>query len=492
MPLQGLGYAGFGSAALDDWRQFGTGLVGLQAVERSASLLAFRMDDRKQCIVIDRAMPEGTRFFGWEVADAADLDALAARLEKHQVKVAAEPRALADARRVRGLISFSYPAGNRLESFYGAEIAEEPFSPGRSISGFRTGPLGLGHAVLTVENIDAIMPFYVDLLGFGLSDYMQKPFRAYFFHINPRHHSLALIETGRNGMHHLMVELFSLDDVGQSYDVALSQADRIGVTLGRHTNDLMTSFYAKTPSSFMVECGWGGREIEPSTWRPFELQDGPSLWGHERVFSPQMLPEKRRGASPGQFGRLAIMHGLPLLVDEGVFGVIAKQFKRLAGRLHALLEGIDQLRRAPIILVGEMGLQRNFYVRRLRCRLRRNAVEHHARGQFGNPGSADDGDCTAEAEAGQSDFAAVLAEVLRGTAHGLGGDVHEIQRIHFPAGGIGVVIWHHLAGIEIGRQCIEAGQREAVAQPLDLVREPPPFLDHDHARRVAAGGIGRS
>ena len=58
MSFQGLGYAGFGSGALDDWRQFGTGMVGLQAVERSPSLLAFRMDDRKQRIVIDRSMPE--------------------------------------------------------------------------------------------------------------------------------------------------------------------------------------------------------------------------------------------------------------------------------------------------------------------------------------------------------------------------------------------------------------------------------------------------
>src|SRR5260221_13741523 len=65
MAVQALGYAGFGSAALEDWRQFGTGLVGLQAVERSSSLLGFRMDDRKQRIVIDRAMPQGARFFGW-------------------------------------------------------------------------------------------------------------------------------------------------------------------------------------------------------------------------------------------------------------------------------------------------------------------------------------------------------------------------------------------------------------------------------------------
>ena len=109
MALLGLGYAGFGSDTLEDWRQFGTGLVGLQAVERGNSLLAFRMDDRKQRIVIDRAMGEGTRFFGWEVADGAALDALAARLEKAGVPVTAEPQTLADARRVRSLISFHDP-----------------------------------------------------------------------------------------------------------------------------------------------------------------------------------------------------------------------------------------------------------------------------------------------------------------------------------------------------------------------------------------------
>jgi 2,3-dihydroxybiphenyl 1,2-dioxygenase len=312
--LQALGYVGFGASALDDWRQFGTGLVGLQAVERGNSLLAFRMDDRKQRIVVDRSLPEGQRFFGWELANAAALDALAAKLDKAGVAVTAEPASLADARHVARLISFRDPAGNRLEAFYGAEIDNEPFRPGRSISGFRTGPLGLGHAVLTVERIDTVMSFYVDLLGFGLSDYMDKPFRAYFFHINARHHSLALIETGTNGMHHLMVELFSLDDVGQSYDVALGQEGRVNVTLGRHTNDFMTSFYARTPSSFMVECGWGGRDIDPATWKPVELTDGPSLWGHERVWlSPQdreIAREMRmRAAADGRRAPVQVMDG---------------------------------------------------------------------------------------------------------------------------------------------------------------------------------------
>jgi 2,3-dihydroxybiphenyl 1,2-dioxygenase len=272
------------------------------------------MDDRKQRIVIDRAAPEGTRFFGWEVTDAAALDALAARLETAGVGVTAEPRTLADTRRVRALISFKDPAGNRLEAFYGAEIAEEPFNPGRSISGFRTGPLGLGHAVLTVENIDPVMAFYVDVLGFALSDYILKPFRAYFFHVNGRHHSLAMIETGKSGMHHLMMEMFSLDDVGQAYDIALTQPDRVSVTLGRHTNDFMTSFYCKSPSSFMIECGWGGRDIDPANWQAVEMHDGPSLWGHERVWlqaaDREVAREMRmRAAAEGRRAPVQVMEG---------------------------------------------------------------------------------------------------------------------------------------------------------------------------------------
>ncbi|MDR3468504.1 MAG: VOC family protein [Xanthobacteraceae bacterium] len=294
MEITSFGYFGVGASKLDDWRAFGTGLVGFQAVETGPSMLAFRMDDRKQRVMVDKAMPEGSRFFGWEVADAAALDALAARLEAARVKVRREPASLADARHVAALISFTDPGGNRLEAFHGAAIDTTPFHPGRAISGFRTGPLGLGHAVLTVRSLDASMAFYVDVLGFRLSDYILAPFRAYFFHINRRHHSLALIETGAEGMHHLMVEFFALDDVGQGYDVALSEPDRIGVTLGRHTNDFMTSFYAKSPSAFMVECGWGGREVDPESWTAEEYVEGPSIWGHERTWLSPADRERAR------------------------------------------------------------------------------------------------------------------------------------------------------------------------------------------------------
>jgi len=287
MGLDSLGYFGVRARNLDDWSSFGEKFLGLQLVDRSRKTLTFRMDDRRQRIVVhEDAANDAHRaaFMGWEVSGAGALDAFAAGLEAANVRVTRAPRATAEERRVKDLITFDDPAGNRLEVFHGAEVTTDPFTPGRSISGFRTGPLGMGHVVLNVENIDALLPFYTDTLGFHLSDFTLRPFKAYFLHVNPRHHSFAMVETGKNSVHHLMMELYMLDDVGQAYDLAQGEEGRIATTLGRHSNDFMTSFYANTPSGFFVEYGWGGRSIEPSTWTPVEMSCGPSLWGHDRTW----------------------------------------------------------------------------------------------------------------------------------------------------------------------------------------------------------------
>src|SRR5215469_3684895 len=207
MQLQSLGYVGIGSGDVDQWATYATRFLGMQLVDQSRGTRAFRMDDRKQRLIVNADAGEGVSFYGWEVANAAALDALAAHLEKSGIAVARGPRALAEERRVQDLIVFSDPVGNRLEAFHDAELAAEPFKPGRSISGFRTGPLGMGHAVLTAERLDDVLPFYTEILNFKPTDYILKPFKAYFFHINGRHHSLAFIDTGKNGIHHLMVEL---------------------------------------------------------------------------------------------------------------------------------------------------------------------------------------------------------------------------------------------------------------------------------------------
>ncbi|HWM48780.1 MAG TPA: VOC family protein [Xanthobacteraceae bacterium] len=286
MTLQSLGYIGLRAKNIEDWQSYGTRLLGMQVAERSASTLALRMDDRKQRLIVQADGGEGAAFLGFEVADAAALEGIAARLEAHGTGVARGARALADERLVADLIVFNDPVGNRIEVFHGPQIASDAFKPGRSISGFRTGPLGMGHVVITAARSDELIPFYRDVLGFRLSDYFLRPVKIHFFHLNPRHHTLGILETGSNGIHHMMVEVNFLDDVGQGYDIAQMTPDLVRVTMGRHINDHMTSFYCANPSNFMVEYGWGGRSIEPDTWTPTQVVEGPSLWGHERLWLP--------------------------------------------------------------------------------------------------------------------------------------------------------------------------------------------------------------
>ena len=285
MSIQALGYMVVGSDQLDPWDDLATRLLGMQRVDRGRGMRAFRMDDRSQRLLVSAGAAPAT--VGWELADAGALDALAARLDGAGIPVTPGTRALAGERQVAGLIAFKDPQGTPLEAFHGPVRADTPFTPGRPITGFRTGALGMGHAVLHVTDADALVPFYRDVLGFGVTDWSRKPYPLYFFHVNGRHHSFAMVGSGREGLHHFMVEVGALDDVGQGHDIARIEDGRLAYGLGRHSNDHMTSFYANTPSGFFIEYGWGARVIDPAIWQPHETHDGPSYWGHERFNLPE-------------------------------------------------------------------------------------------------------------------------------------------------------------------------------------------------------------
>lgn len=290
MAISSLGYIGIRSDKLADWAEFSTRQLGMCQLDKAGKHLSFRMDDHKQRFVVSDEPGDTLAFLGWEVEKPADLDELAAAVEQSGIAVQRASRSLCDRRFVADMILFDDPNGNRVELFFGPMIDTDPFCPGRPISGFQTGPYGMGHAVLHARDVDTLVIFYRDVLGFSVSDYGLSPYPMYFFHVNGRHHSFAVIGSGQVGFHHFMVEYNSLDDVGQGYDIAQLAHDRVAYTLGRHTNDYMTSFYANTPSGFFIESGWGGRIIDQASWESHETSVGPSFWGHERLY----LPEDKR------------------------------------------------------------------------------------------------------------------------------------------------------------------------------------------------------
>jgi extradiol dioxygenase len=108
--------------------------------------------------------------------------------------------------------------------------------------------------------------------------------QATFYHSHPRHHSLAFIESPKvdKRLNQFMLQAKSLDDVGSTYYLCQDREVPITMTLGRHTNDHMTSFYLQTPSGFAVEYGWGAREVDDTTWQ-VQMHTSGSIWGHQRM-----------------------------------------------------------------------------------------------------------------------------------------------------------------------------------------------------------------
>jgi 2,3-dihydroxybiphenyl 1,2-dioxygenase len=293
-----LGYLGFEVSDVPAWERFLVDMLGLAIAERCEDgSVAFRMDAQARRITVHPGQRDDLAYAGFEVGDVAALRGLATTLSRAGFATADLDAATARARRVQGGFAVADPNGARVEGFHGPDGAAAPFVSPLVPSGFVTGDEGLGHLVLASLDPPATERFYCELLGMRLSDRIEAELapgfalQVTFLHCNPRHHTLAFAAAPMpKQVHHFMVEVGAMDDVGHAYDRCLRGGIEIANTLGVHPNDRMFSFYARTPSGFDVEFGWGGRKIDDATWTA-ERYDTLSVWGHHM---PGALPANSR------------------------------------------------------------------------------------------------------------------------------------------------------------------------------------------------------
>jgi len=284
-----LGYLGIDVSDLDAWRRFAREVLGLAiGSPRSDGSLPLRMDGHAHRFLLHEGPQDDVAYIGWELADPVAIDAMAKRLSRAGVSVHSGATAEIAARGVEVLFWFEDPSGIRVELVHGAARASDPFVSERMRSGFRTGDQGMGHVLVNARNSAETERFYREVLGFMLTDYVDTavsghPLHAVFLHVNPRHHSLAFAELPiPKRLHHVMLEVNSIDDVGAAFDRCQELGVPLQRTIGRHQNDRMVSFYGYTPSGFCFEVGWGGREIDDRSWE-VKVYPGASEWGHRPV-----------------------------------------------------------------------------------------------------------------------------------------------------------------------------------------------------------------
>ncbi|MCY1342744.1 Biphenyl-2,3-diol 1,2-dioxygenase [compost metagenome] len=292
--INALSYVVAHTPHMQQWLEMAGKHIGLQVEVVEPGVCArLRMDGKVQRLLVQACDGEASMAMGFEVGSAEELEEVRRALQQAGYPTIGGTAKEIALRGVAGMCHFRDPDGMRIEVAWGLADAEAPFVPGRPLGGFRTGELGIGHVALITAHFDELCRLYKEVLGFRVSDRASAPFRVEFLHVNPRHHTIGIAHTGGPAkVYHLMLEYNDFDDLGRAYDMALENPESIGVTLGRHINDHVTSFYLKNPDGWMFELGWAGRTIGPD-WQVEELQ-GMSLWGHDRTWLPDAKREEAR------------------------------------------------------------------------------------------------------------------------------------------------------------------------------------------------------
>jgi 3,4-dihydroxy-9,10-secoandrosta-1,3,5(10)-triene-9,17-dione 4,5-dioxygenase len=294
MMIRELAYIGIASPRHEEWLTYGTEVLGCGLAPRGEDgAVRLRVDDAVHRITIRPGDRDELLYTGWAFTNEVELATYLDRLRLAGVDVTPGTPEQCRDRGVAEMAWVTDPWGTRHELVSGQHRRPGTFWPGRPLSGFVADDFGLGHVVLIAPDLAEADAFYGGVLGFTLSDRVDEEFmKVRFYHCNGRHHSLAVAQVpGKIGLNHLMLEVKSLDDVGTGLDLAKHAGVPVLRGLGRHTNDLMTSFYMLTPSSFQIEYGFGGIVVDDLTWVA-STNDRPSLWGHE-------VTEAGRGAAPG-------------------------------------------------------------------------------------------------------------------------------------------------------------------------------------------------
>ncbi len=284
-----LGYAGIGISDPAAWARFADLLGLMPAAEGPDGSARYRADDQAWRLALHGDGSDDFLYLGFDCGSEARFDAVCARAGGAGIACTPDD-ALARTRGVMGLAQLRDPDGLAIELYYGPRaVPEAPFRSPQPLTGFVTGPGGLGHVIVNASDVAASVAFYTKALGLRLSDRIM--FEAapgvviplIFLHCNARHHSIAIAPKMPDGkrIHHLMLEVPGIDDVGLALDRVMAAGLEISATLGRHSNDRMLSFYVRAPSGFEVEYGCGGIAVDDAAWAVSD-HASISVWGHRR------------------------------------------------------------------------------------------------------------------------------------------------------------------------------------------------------------------
>lgn len=292
-------YVGYGVADLEAERQFYADKWCLRQVADQDGLVYFAAEGSEELYVARLRQDDSNRIDVIALAadTRADVDALFVRVTGAGCRIVFEPKALDS---FGGGYGFRFFSPDGLPFEVSSDVAR---GPSREVVKWEAVPQKISHIVLHSPDHKAMVQFFIDVLGFRLSDWLGD-FMA-FLRCNEWHHRIAILP-GPPCLNHVAYDMLSVDCMMRGVSRLRKKDIDIKWGPGRHTAGNNTFSYFVTPNGFAVEYTSEVESVDFETHEAKVHAPGPGTmdqWGIG-AGGPQNMPHPKPDA--GLFQPVAV------------------------------------------------------------------------------------------------------------------------------------------------------------------------------------------
>jgi catechol 2,3-dioxygenase-like lactoylglutathione lyase family enzyme len=274
-----LGHATLTTSDIDRQVDYYTEVVGLSLLDRSAKRALLASKQGLEAIALEPGPPNALARLAFQVAPGTDLADLARALAKHGIT--SERRSnispgVADA------IAFRDPKDTIIEIFSDYRFPPED----RTQNGIM--PLKLGHVAYRVRDVQEVVKFYTDVLGFRVSDWRDHTFA--FLRCGPDHHTVNFVYDDVPQLHHIAFEVKDWAEIHKACEWLAKNGILLVWGPGRHIIGHNIAIYHRNADKVRVEffCEMDQMKDErlgyfdPRPWHQDRPQR-PKVWGPDTL-----------------------------------------------------------------------------------------------------------------------------------------------------------------------------------------------------------------
>lgn len=240
--IKRVGHATLTTPDLERQLEYYTDIIGLSLIERDSDRAFLATKQGLEAIALERADQVALTKLAFQVAPGSDLGELSANLAKEGIKT---ERRSGISPGVAEAITFQDPHGTLLEVYAEYTFAKEDRRPVGIM------PLKLGHVANRVADVQHVVKFYTDVLGFRVSDWRDDTFA--FLRCGVDHHSVNFVTDPVPQLHHIAFEVKDWPEIHRANDMLAKNEIRLVWGPGRHIIGHNVAAYHRNWDNVRVE-----------------------------------------------------------------------------------------------------------------------------------------------------------------------------------------------------------------------------------------------